>query len=209
VDLSDFKPAPPDAQVRRELKIPDGRKIVLKIANFAPWKGQDVLLDAAEILTARGVDAQYVFAGRDTDGDDMRRLVEKRNLSDRVTCAGFRKDVPKLISIANVGVNSAVGGEGLSGALRESLAMEIPVVATDTAGNRELVKDSETGLLCPASDAAALADKIAWTLEHVGESAKMAQAGHAFVLREFSTEKSIADTHALYEKVIASRRLPT
>ncbi len=76
--------------------------------------------------------------------------------------------------------------------------MEIPVVASDTAGNRELVRDGETGLLCPSEDPAALADRIERFLRDPQRALLMAGNGRKLVREEFSLERSIDDTNALY-----------
>jgi glycosyltransferase involved in cell wall biosynthesis len=72
---------------------------------------------------------------------------------------GERDDVPGLLSDADVFV-LASRSEGLPLSVIEAMAAGLPVVASDVGGLRELVRDAETGVLVPPSDATALASAL-------------------------------------------------
>ncbi len=205
VDTKRFKPRPPDESLRRELGIPMGRKIVGKVANFSSWKGQEIFLKAARILVDEGLAVHFLLAGRETDGGEAKALIHGLGLEGRVSAVGFREDVPELLSILDVSVNAAVKGEGLSGVLRESLAMDIPVIAADIAGNKELVRDGETGYLCVAGDPAALAAKISLCLNEPVQARGLAIAGGRLVRARFSLEGSIKETDERYNALLRRR----
>ncbi|MDE2237142.1 MAG: glycosyltransferase, partial [Elusimicrobia bacterium] len=176
VDLSRFSPRRADDSEKRALGLPVGVPLIGKIANASPWKGQDVLLKAASLLVSRGCPAHFVLAGRDTDGPWVAAQTARLGLEGRVARLGLRDDVPKLLACLDLSVNAAVRGEGLSGALRESLAMGVPVVASDVAGNRELLQDGLGGWLFEAGKAEALAERIEWALAHPEEARAAADA---------------------------------
>lgn len=205
VDVERFKKRAPDAALRKELGLPADRPVIAKIANASPWKGQTVLIEAAGLLLSRGRKAHFLLAGRDTQSAWIKDEVEKRGLSGAITLAGFRTDVPDLLSLVDVSVNAATQGEGLSGALRESLASGVPVVASDVAGNRELLKSGVGGWLYPPGDAAALADRLEWVLDHETEARASADEWRRRELSEFSVDAMIDKTSALYEKLLAER----
>lgn len=201
VDESLFAPKPADPALRAKLGLPEGVPVVGKIANASPWKGQTVLLEAAALLARKGRPAHFLFAGRDTDGDWLRGEVARLGLGERTTLLGFRTDVPDLLSCLDVSVNAAVRGEGLSGALRESLAMGVPVVASDVAGNRELLGE-EGGALFPPGDAAALAERVEWVVDHPGEARAAAARWREERLRDFSLDNTVAETDSLYRELL-------
>lgn len=206
VDAALFAPRPSDPALLEELGIPAGAPLVVKLANAAPAKGIEPFLRAAASVARTHPGARFLLAGRDTTAVWVRSLVELLGLSERVLLAGFRSDIPRLLSCASVSVNAAVAGEALSGALRESLAMGVPVVASDLAGNAELVRDGRTGLTVPPGDGEALARAIRWTLDHRGEALALALAGRRLVLEEFTVERSIERTERLYLELLAGRR---
>jgi len=205
-DLSTFKPTPPSQRILRELALPDDVPVVGKIANFSPWKGQEIFLKAAALLKGRGVAAVFVLAGRGTEGGEVRAMAEALGLGpEDVRLLGFRMDVAELLSVFTLSVNSAVAGEGIPGTLREAMAMQIPVIASDAGGNPELVRPGETGELFARADPRALADRMELLLRDRERSHRLAAQGRRLVLREFSLEAMVDKTLELYRSLLGKR----
>lgn len=204
LDPDRFTPRPASEALRRELGLPSGRKILGKIGNASASKAQDVFLKAVKRLLDSGRDVHALLAGRDTQGEWIAGLIKELGLEGRVSAAGFREDVPDLLACMDLSVNTAVAGEGLSGAMRESLAMGVPVAASDLAGNRELVQEGKTGLLFPPGDDAALAKRMEWILDHPAEAKAQAEAGRALVRERFGVARHIARHHELYRRLSPS-----
>ena len=204
VDLEQFRPAPKDEALAKLLRLEPGVPVIGLVANFGPWKGQDVFCRAAGLLKRRGRRAVYLFAGRDTDGPALKEMAAKEGLGEAdVRFLGFFADVPKLLSLLDVSVNASTEGEGLSGALRESLAMEIPVIASDIGGNRELVQEGKTGRLFLVGDADTLSRILEETISNPAAAKALARAGRAEVEKRFSVDHMISATAELYETLVA------
>lgn len=207
VDLETFRPRPRDEALAAELKLPAGIPVVGKIANYGSWKGQDIALAAAAQLKREGRKVVFVFAGRDTDGENIKSKARSLGLGDaEARFLGFREDVPRLLSVVDVSLNAATDGEGLSGALRESLAMGVPVAASDVGGNRELVEDGVTGRLFAGGDPAALARAIAALLDDRQAALRMAETGRRRVEGRYGAERLASATAEFYRSVLARRR---
>ena len=206
VDLDTFQPRARDEKLAAALGLARGAALVGKIANYGSWKGQDVALAAAAQLKREGRKVVFLFAGRDTDGETIRAKAKSLGLGDgEVRLLGFRDDVPALLSLLDVSLNAAVEGEGLSGALRESLAMGVPVAASDAGGNRELVEDGVTGRVFPAGDASALARVVAGMLDDREGAKRMAQEGRRRVTLRYGAERLATSTARFYAEVLARR----
>ena len=78
---------------------------------------------------------------------------------DAVWLAGSRDDVAVLLRTMDVFVLGSQR-EGISNTVLEAMASGLPVVATATGGNFELVERGVTGDLVPPGDSAALAAAI-------------------------------------------------
>jgi glycosyltransferase involved in cell wall biosynthesis len=203
-DPERFHPGVDGARAREELGIPRDAVVVGKIANYYHrWKGHDTFLEAAASLAAARPRLRFLLVGRGTDQPKTGDIIERLGLQGRVAATGFRRDVPEMIAALDVSVNSSRAGEGLSGAVRESMAVGRPVVATDVGGNRELVIDGETGLLVPPGDPEALAAAIASILDDPALAARLADAGARFVREHLTTARMVEDTEALYERLLA------
>jgi len=75
--------------------------------------------------------------------------------------------------------------EGISLTLLEAMAAELPVVATDVGGNREVVVNGKTGFLVPAQSPQELADAIIKLLRNPDLARAMGRAGRQRVEAEF------------------------
>jgi glycosyltransferase involved in cell wall biosynthesis len=81
--------------------------------------------------------------------------------------------------------------------LMEALALEVPCIASDIDGVRELITPGG-GLLVAANNPHAMAEKITWVLEHPTEAREMGKIGRAFMIAEFQWKKTRESIKQLY-----------
>jgi len=203
VDTRRFSPRPPADHLRRELNLPQGKPLVGNLTHYSWWKGQSFFLGAAAAVIKSGVPAHFLLVGKDTNGDEARERVRALGIEKHVTLAGFRTDIPEILSILSATVLSSLAGEGFSGVLRESMSMGVPVVATDVGGNSELVKDGKTGFLVPSGDVHAMASAVQRLLVDRPLAQAMAREAQENVRTHYSLERMVENSIALYERVLA------
>ncbi len=80
--------------------------------------------------------------------------------------------------------------------------MAKPVIATRVGGIPKLIIDRGTGLLVEPQNAEALSQALQWVLEHPGEARDMAQRGRDAVADEFSMDRAIDRTVAVYRELL-------
>lgn len=202
VELNRFKPDISGISIRQVYQIPPDAPLVGKVANYSYWKGHHIFLQAARIVASQMPEVRFLLVGHHTDDSKLKDFGKTLELNDRVVYAGFREDIPQVLAALDVSVNTPLRGEGLSGAIRESLAMEKPVVATDVAGNSEIVLPSKTGYLVPPNDPESLAKAIIHLLTHPKEAAQLGKAGRKLVEENFTYEKMVEKTEALYYELL-------
>ena len=112
-----------------------------------------------------------------------------------------------MLAAMDVSINVSAHGEGLTGAMRESLAMRKPVVCTDVGGNREIVRDGETGRLIAPNDVAAFGDAVVELLRDIEYSKRLAQNGYNFVMQHFTRDGSLSRLEEIYRAVVEGRAL--
>ena len=204
-DVERFDPATSGADMRAGWNVPEGTPLVGMAASFkSRKKGQSEFLKAAAKLLERHPDALFVLAG-DGPSERWQREARKLGLVDRVRFPGFVSDMPAALAAMDVVVCASTRGEGLTGSVREALAMARPVVSTDVAGNRELVRHGETGLLVPVRDPDALAEAIGRLLHDREDAERMGRAGRELVLELCTDEARAARVEELYRELIAER----
>jgi glycosyltransferase involved in cell wall biosynthesis len=110
--------------------------------------------------------------------------------------------MPEVLAACDLVVDASWAGTGITGTLREAMAMERAVVATDCGGNRELVIDGEVGLVVAPRDVDALASAITRLLENPALRQRLGTTARQRVVNHFSTEKRIDRLEVLYRKVL-------
>ena len=104
-------------------------------------------------------------------------------------------------------MDASYAGLGLTGSLREALAVETPVIGTNLEGVPELIADGETGLLVPPRNPEAMAQAILRMVENPTRAKAMARAGRKLVEARFSTAIKLERTLALYRRLLEARAI--
>ena len=96
--------------------------------------------------------------------------------------------------------------EGLGTSLLDAMACATPIVATRTGGIPEIVEEGVTGLLVPPRDAPALARAIVRLLTDEPRRRTMGRAGVARVSERFTVERMVAQTAAVYQRLVGRKQ---
>ena len=180
-------------EVCRRLDVPAERKIILAVGRLWPQKRYRDLIWAAELLATMRKDTTLVIIG---DGPQKGELLRHRDAVTtplHVRFAGNRSDVTDLLGHADIFWNGSQY-EGQSNAMIEAMQAAVPVVASDIAGNRDLVIDDQTGRLVRLGDRADFARQTNDLLEHPVQASQLAQAARRRIETEFTVE-AMVDAH--------------
>jgi glycosyltransferase involved in cell wall biosynthesis len=146
--------------LRNKLGIPPGLFTAGILARLEPYKGHQTLLEAAKRLQNEGRDFRILIGGSGPEEANLRKNIQEMGLSNQVLFLGFVKDVSQVLNILDVQLNCSYGTEASSLALIEGMSLGLATVASDYGGNPYQVEDGKTGLLFPAKDSAALAERL-------------------------------------------------
>ena len=187
-------------------KLPEDSSLVGIVGELTPLKGQeDFLRSAVEILKEQPT-TFFIIAGIDhSPGQKYRvyleHLIEVLNLKERVRLAGWIEDLAELYCALDVFV-SASRTESFGLVLAEAMASGTAVVATETEGARELIQPGETGLLVPVGDFKKLADAVLLLLNDSGLRSRLGASAQRSATSNFSVERMIDETEAIYRTEI-------
>lgn len=173
------------------------------IGRISPLKGQAVVIEAMRRLALENIHFCCTFAGTGEDSYlcELRNLVAKYGLNDRVQWLGYVKDpVPIYADLDFLIVPSFTEAFGIV-ALEGGLC-GLPVVASRIEGLTEVIQDNVTGLLFNPGDPGDLVMKIKSLVADLDLRQRIAQAGYVHVRSEFSQEKMIANTHQQLEALL-------
>ena len=161
-----------------------------------PRKGLEDFIDAAALVLNERSDVQFTIAGdpaRENDVEykaELERLVAEHGIEDSVEFLGWVEDMPAYLHTLDVFVLPSLN-EGIPGAIREALAMEVPVVATDVGGTPEAVIPGKTGFLVEPKDADQIAERIVQLLRDQSLRKDLGKRGRSHMIENFSIESYV------------------
>lgn len=200
VDTSAFRPGPPDAALRAELRLVPGAPVVGSVGNLRPVKDYPCLLRAFALARQRVPDAILVLVGDGPERPALEALARELGLAASVRFAGARTDVPRILRLFNVFALSSQT-EGVSVALLEAMATGLPGVVTCTGGNPEVAVEGETAVLVPVGAHAEQGAALAGLLADPARCRAWGEAARRRVEAEFSLDATVRAYESLYESL--------
>lgn len=202
VDSMRFSPDPAArARMRRELEIGEKEFCVGAVGNLLPVKDHLTLLEAVNRLGGAARDWRVLVAG---EGSESPKLAAAASAmpggAQRITFLGASSRVSELLNAFDVYVLPSLN-EGISNSLLEAMATGLPVIATATGGNPEVVEDGRSGLLFPPGNAPGLGEGLMRLYSEPQLGAELGAAARRRVREEFSIESMVANYEKLYERV--------
>jgi glycosyltransferase involved in cell wall biosynthesis len=199
VAIARFTGARDDA-LGTSLALPQSAPVIAVVANLRWYKGVDVFLEAWRELVRHFPKATALLAGDGPVRPALERRAAELGVTGSVRFLGTRRDIPALLSLADLVVHPSLE-EGLPNAVLEAMAAGKPVVATAAGGTPEAVLDGETGRLVPVGDPDALAQAMLWCLQHPGEMACYGEAARRRVREHFTLEAMVDRHSTLYRQL--------
>jgi len=211
-DPTHFRPGADAVDLRERLGLPDrGTRWLVTVARLQQHKGMDTVIAALPAILARAPDVRYAVAGTGPDRERLEKLANKLGLGDRVRFLGGVSDreLPALYNLASVYVGASrraerLGVEGFGIALVEASACGRPVVAGNSGGIPDAVRDGETGFLAPPEEPAAFADAICRLLADPAAAQRMGQNGRRAVETYFNWDRVVRDLREIESQVVGA-----
>nr|WP_205807580.1 glycosyltransferase family 4 protein [Micromonospora sp. HNM0581] len=195
VDTDVYHPSVDGTAVRHRLGLTD-RPVVVCVSRLVPRKGQDMLIRAMPLIRRRVPDAALLVVGGGPYRTTLTRLVRQTGVERDVVFTGSVPSVelPAHYAAGDVYAmpcrtrNRGLDVEGLGIVYLEASATGLPVVAGNSGGAPDAVRQGETGYVVDGRDPAELADRVATLLADRDLARQFGAAGRAWVEREWRWE---------------------
>jgi phosphatidylinositol alpha-1,6-mannosyltransferase len=192
VDTDVFRPDVDGTEVRRRLGLGD-RPVVVCVSRLVPRKGQDVLVRALPEIRRRVPGAALLLVSGGPDAPRLQRLAVQTGVADDVVFTGSVEwaELPQYYAAGDVFAmpcrtrRRGLDVEGLGIVYLEASATGLPVVAGDSGGAPDAVREGETGYVVDGRSVAQVADRVATLLADRDLAARMGAAGRAWVEAEW------------------------
>jgi len=166
------------------------------------YKGVDLVVRA--FARVRHPDARLLIAGTGDFRPELERLVDSLALTDRVEFLGFIGEAEKVDLLRRAwSLAFASPKEGWGITNLEAAACGTPVVASDSPGLRESVRDGETGYLVPHGDVEAMGERLQRFADAPDLVERLGSNGRRFA-ESFTWERAARETVAHLAEVAGS-----
>jgi glycosyltransferase involved in cell wall biosynthesis len=175
------------------------------VGRLAPWKGQDVFLDAFALAfrgsAVRGRVIGSALFGEDEYAAHLKDRARHLGIEEQVEFRGFREDVWEELAQLDVVVHASVLPEPFGQVVLEAMAARRPVIATARGGPSELITDGVDGLLTRERDAEALAAALRRLRDDPPLRQRLADAAFERA-REFTPERAAEQLLEVYGAIM-------
>jgi sugar transferase (PEP-CTERM/EpsH1 system associated) len=192
VDTNRFKPRSHNAELEQS-----GDIMVGSVTRFSAIKDPLNLVDAFIDLRLKDYSLRLLMVG---DGELLAsaKTILRESGMDEVACLpGSRDDIPDQLRTMDIFVLCSLR-EGISNTVLEAMASGLPVIASDTGGNPELIEAGANGELVPPGHRQALAEAIRDYVQEPQRRRRHGRASRDRVMSLFSIELMIVKYRALY-----------
>ena len=175
-----------------------GRPLILSVGQLAERKGFVHLIRACRTLKDQGYDFTCHIVGRGPQRRVLEESIAQLSLGNTVTLCGalpheeviekYRQAVMFVLPC----VKSHDGNmDGIPNVLAEAMAMQLPVVSTNTSAIPELIQDQVNGLLVPSEDHKALVNAMAGLLDDPALRSRLGKNGRRSIVDTFDVERNV------------------
>ena len=144
---------------RAELGIARDDVAIGTVTRLHGSKGNSYLVDAARLVLNDRPNARFFIVGEGPLRESLEQQTRALNLGDRLTFAGFAKDIPRVLSAFDISVFPSLW-EGTPLTVFEALAMGKAIVATDADGLIDVLTPEHDAIVVPKRNARVLADGL-------------------------------------------------
>ena len=189
-------------------KINDEKKIVLMPGRLTSWKGQELFIEAINLVKIElGYEAFHAIIlgndqGRDLYKKKLVRLTEQYRLTNQIKFIDHCKDMALAYKVSDIIVSASIEPEAFGRVAVEAQSMEKLIIASNIGGSNETINDGKTGFLFKSGDANSLSKKIIHALTMDETSANiMGKEGRNNIIKKFNVEKMCFSTYSEYKRL--------
>lgn len=187
-------------KLRKSYGYSDNDFILFYAAEFIKRKNHRLIIEQLPSLSKKIPNIKILLAGRGELLVEMKKLAEHLGVNRYVDFLGYRRDIPELVAMSDVGVSSSLQ-EGLGITVAEDMFAGLPVVVSYDRGHKEMVIDGFNGYFFDINKPEQFSDKI-YELYKYPEKRVLMGLNAKKSIQKFSIENALAAHISIYKSVI-------
>ena len=203
IDFRIFRNNLENSEKKQELGLSPDLPMIVMVGNLFASKAPLDYFRAAKIVLENWGPSNFILVGDGKLRPRVEEMIDGFSIRENCRVLGYRSDVPEILSAADLFLLPTLR-EGLSISLLEAMAAGLPIVTTDIAENRELLKEEKNGFLVSPHRPDLLAEGIMKVLNDTDMATGMGERNRKLVEDEFGVRKMVEKTQQLYLKLLDS-----
>jgi glycosyltransferase involved in cell wall biosynthesis len=204
INLSKFIPGKERMEMRREFGWGEKEVVIGMIARITDKKDPKTFLTTAKIVAEKVSEARFIIVGKPEGRkelwNELQHLAVGCGLENKLVFTGLRQDINRLLAGMDISVLTSIR-EGFSNTILESMAMGLPVVATNVGGNAEAIRHNENGFITAVKDPNNIADFLVKLCVDQSLRLEMGKVSSNRV-KLFSIDKMVSEYKKLYYQLL-------
>jgi len=193
-----------EQNLRKDLGISPNDLVVGMIACLKPQKSPQDFIKLANLVNKIIPDIKFLLVGDGILRLNIERLIEKLNLKSSVILTGWRRDIPRILSVIDIFILTSLW-EGLPIVVLEAMASSRPIVVTHTGGVQEAIIDGKTGFLVPPQDIGKMAERLITLLRDAQLRNAIGQNARDSLNFDFRIDNMVHNTQYCYDNLIRDK----
>jgi len=203
LDVEKFIEFKSNINLKKELNIPEDKKIISFIGRFSPEKGVYFLLEVIKNTLKRTNNVLFILSGSEEQikYKEVKDLLDEKNIKDYVKILPKMDDVRELINITDVGILSSRYSEYICRIALEFMAFKKPIVAPDLNVIPEIVLHEKTGYIYEKDDSLMAAVYLQKLIENDLLNQKFGKYGFERLMDNYSLEIFVKEINNILNKI--------
>jgi len=179
---------------KKSLGIKKDEKVIVSVAEMIKRKNYETMIRAVSKLRYEKI--KYLICGCGVEEENLKNLVKKLGIEDKVVFLGYRNDIAKILAVSDVFLHCSFH-EGLTVSLMEAMNSSLPVVTSNARGNKDLIEDQKGGFVCPPKDVKLITEKLKKLLD---DGILRSEFGtyNKLLVKKYSLENVIKELDVIY-----------
>lgn len=195
---------------RETVSVPHKNITVGMAGRINRWKGQKLLVDAAEIVNQKYPDTIYkiagdVYTGEEFIKEDLVEYIEQKGLTKSVELLGQVNNMAEFYGGLDIFVLPSTQPEPFGLVVIEAMDFGLPVIATKHGGPVEIIDEGMDGFLVDWENATEMADRIIELIESPDKREQMGINGQKKKKEHFSVPAMVSNIERVFEELITQR----
>ena len=193
VDVNNFKPKPKDQTIIRELGIPNNSKVILTVCRLTPQKNIYMLIKS--FANIKRENTYLIIVGDGPEKSSLEKMARSLQLINKVKFVGFRRDVERFYSIADVFVLPSIY-EPFGHVFLEAMSSGVPCIGLGGKQDSiltacdEIIENGKTGY-CIKFDVNDLKTRMDEIIQNDELREKMGRKARELCEKKYSWEKHV------------------